>query len=384
MKRTTLFLIFTLWLLNSQAQPTKGISVEANTFVGTIIRHSKRLVIPPTKNTIGAEIHASWQLSGQKEWHEWQGFPSVGASVLYLDLGEPKAIGSAIGVFPTIDFTLLTFKNRPLPLASGQVSIKSQIGTGVAYLTRHFDQFDNPTYNAVGSSVNCMIHLKLRGEAQLTPKLKAHLGGAFTHFSNGGARLPNLGVNIPSVEMGVRWLLDTDSSRCKREGVFIRHYLPATSLKKWGVNTVAGMALGSNNARGPKYPIYNLSIAGVRHLSKISRLGLGIAYEQNRLLAEFGLHATLFSSAAEARRASERWMGFLEKESLFGNVAMVFQSGIYFQKYDGVRNLWYNKVGLRIYLPEIGRPKTQFHVGFALKAHLATAEYIAFTGGASF
>jgi hypothetical protein len=370
MKKTTLFLIFTLWLIYCQAQSTKGVSIEANTFVGTIIRHSKRLIIPPTKNVIGAEIHANWQLSGQKQWHEWQGFPSVGASLLYLDLGEPKAIGSAIGIFPTVDFTLLKFKSYPL-------SIKSQIGTGIAYLTRHFDQFDNPTYNAVGSSINCMIHLKLRGEVQLTPKLKAHLGGAFTHFSNGGARLPNLGVNIPSVEMGVRWLLDT-------EGVLIRHHLPATALKKWSVNTVAGMALASNNTRGPKYPIYNASIAGMRHLSRTSRLGLGIAYEQNRLLAEFGLHAIQFSSAAEARRASERWMGFLEKESLFGNVAMVFQSGIYFQKYDGVRNLWYNKVGLRIYLPEIGRPKTQFHLGFALKAHLATAEYIAFTGGASF
>jgi Lipid A 3-O-deacylase (PagL) len=377
MKKATLLLIFTLWLFSTHAQSTKGVSIEANTFVGTIVRHSKRLVIPPTKNTIGAEIHANWQLSGQKQWHEWQGFPSVGASLLYLDLGEPKAIGSAIGVFPTIDFTLLKFRNYPL-------SIKSQIGTGIAYLTRHFDQFDNTAYNAVGSSVNCMIHLKLRGEVQLTPKLKVHAGGAFTHFSNGGARLPNFGVNIPSAEMGARWLLDTDSSRCKREGVLIRHHLPSTSLKKWGVNTVAGMALSSNNSRGPKYPIYNLSIAGVRHLSRISRLGLGIAYEQNRLLAEFGLHANLFSSAAEARRASERWMVFLEKESLFGNVAMVFQSGVYFQKYDGVRNLWYNKVGLRIYLPEIGRPKTQFHVGFALKAHLATAEYIAFTGGASF
>jgi hypothetical protein len=327
---------------------------------------------------VGAEIHANWQLSGQKQWHEWQGFPSVGASLLYCDLGDPKAIGSAIGIFPTIDFTLLTFKNHlPKKNRDRHLSIKSQVGTGVAYLTRHFDQFDNPTNNAVGSSINCVLHLKLRGEAQLTPKFKVHLGGAFTHFSNGGARLPNLGVNIPSVEMGVRWLLDT-------EGVLIRHHLPKTALKKWGVNTVAGMALSSNNARGPKYPIYNASIAGVRHLSKISRLGLGIAYEQNRLLAEFGLHATLFSSPAEARRASERWMGFLEKESLLGNVAMVFQSGIYFQKYDGVRNLWYNKVGVRVYLPEIGQPKTQFHLGFMLKAHLATAEYIAFTGGASF
>jgi Lipid A 3-O-deacylase (PagL) len=368
MKKTMLFLFLTLLIAHVKAQITKGLALEANTFIGTIIKHSPRLIIPPTKNTLGAEIHASWQLNGQKEWHEWQGFPSVGASLVYLDLGEPKAIGSAIGIFPTIDFKIIK---------KGPLSISSQIGTGMGYLTRHFDQFDNPTYNAVGSYLNCMIHFKLRAETNVTPKIKAHIGGSFTHFSNGGARLPNFGINIPAIEMGVRWMLDT-------EGVRIRHHLPPTSIKKWGVNTVAGMALGSNNTRGPKYPIYNASLAVVRHLSKISRLGVGIAYEQNRLLAEFGLHAALFTTEREARLASERWMGFLEKESLFGNVAMVFQSGIYFHKYDGVRNLWYNKFGLRVYLPPIGHPKTQFHVGFALKAHLATAEYIAFTGGASF
>jgi hypothetical protein len=368
MKKTTLLLLFNCLIINVKAQITQGLSLEANTFVGTIIRHSKRLIIPPTKNTLGVEMHASWQLNGQKNWHEWQGFPSVGASLMYLDLGEPKAIGAAIGVFPTIDFKIL--KRGPL-------SITSQIGTGVAYLTRHFDQFDNPSYNAVGSSINCMIHLKLRGERQLTPHLKAHIGGSFTHFSNGGARLPNLGVNIPALETGIRWTLDTGKLPAL-------HHLSSTSNKKWGANIVAGMALSSNNTRGPKYPIYNASVAVVRYLSKVSRLGFGVGYEQNRLLAEFGLHAALFTSEREARLASERWMGFLEKESLFGNVAMVFQSGVYFQKYDGVRNLWYNKVGLRVYLPAIGHPKTQFHVGFALKAHLATAEYIAFTGGASF
>jgi hypothetical protein len=368
MKNISLFLFFTLLSTQTKAQLTKGVSFESNTFLGSLVRHSKRLVIPPTKNVIGTEIHANWQLNGRKDWHEWRRFPSVGVSLMYLDLGEPKAVGAAIGLCPTIDFKIL--KRDPL-------SIVAQIGTGIGYLTRHYDQFDNTTYNAVGSAVNCMIHLKLSVEARLTPRIKAHIGGNFTHFSNGGARLPNYGVNIPAAEIGVRWMLDT-------EGVLIRHHVPSTTAKKWGVNTLAGMALSSNNSRGPKYPIYSTSIALVRHFSKKSRLNLGVGYEQNRLVAEVGLHSTQFASRREARLASERWMGFLEQEAFFGRVAMVFQSGIYFQTFEGVRNLWYNKLGLRVYMPPISRPKTQFHLGFYLKAHLATAEYIAFTGGASF
>jgi Lipid A 3-O-deacylase (PagL) len=368
MKKTALAILLNVLIPQLKAQITNGLSLEANTSMGNIMRHSKRLIIPPLKNTIAVDIHANWQLKGQKEWHEWHGFPSVGASLMYIDLGNAESVGSAIGLFPTIDFNIL----RIHPL-----SISSQIGTGVGYLTKHYDQFDNPDYNAIGSHFNCMLHIKLRFEAALTPKIKAHLGGSFTHFSNGGARLPNFGVNIPAVEMGVRWMLDT-------EGVFIRHHLPPTALKKWGVNTVAGMALSANNPRGPKYPIYNVSVAVVRHFSKKNRGHLGVAYEQNRLIAESGLHAVLFATPREARRASERWMAYWEQEVVFGRVAMVFQTGVYTRKFEGVRNLWYNKLGLRVYMPPIGRPKTQFHAGFYLKAHLAAAEYIAFTSGASF
>lgn len=369
MKKIILFFCFNLLIINAKAQTKTGLSLEANTSIGNIVRHSRRLIIPPTKkNVVGAELHANWQLNGQKAWHEWQNFPMVGVSLLYLDLGEPQSIGVAIGLCPTIDFKMAKI---------GPLSITSQVGTGIGYLTRHYDQFDNPAYNAIGSHFNCMLHLKLRADVPLTPTIKAHLGGSFTHFSNGGARLPNFGMNIPAVEMGIRWALDT-------EGVFIRHNLPKTTTKKWGVNMVAGMALSSSNTRGPKYPIYNTSIAAVRYLSQINRLHLGVGYEQNRLVAEFGLHAPFFASQRKAFVAGQRWTAFVEDEVLFGRVAMVFQSAIYFKKFEGVRNLWFNKLGLRVYLPPIGRPKTQFHVGFALKAHLATAEYIAFTGGASF
>ena len=369
MKKYILFLSFNLLIINAKAQITTGLSLEANASIGNIIKHSRRLIIPATRrNVIGTELHANWQLKGQKPWHEWHNFPMVGVSLLYLDLGEPQAIGAAIGLCPTIDFKMAKI---------GPLCITSQVGTGIGYLTRHYDQFDNPAYNAIGSNLNCMLHLKLRADTRLSPTIKAHVGGSFTHFSNGGARIPNFGMNVPAVEMGIRWTLDT-------EGVFIRHNLPTTTTKKWGVNVVAGMALSSSNTRGPKYPIYNVSIAAVRHLSTINRVNFGVGYEQNRLVAEFGLHAPFIATRHEAFLAGQRWTAFVEDEILFGRVAMVFQTGAYFRRYEGTRNSWFNKLGLRVYLPPIGQPKTQFHIGFALKAHLATAEYVAFTGGASF
>jgi hypothetical protein len=171
-KKIALLFICNLFIIQLNAQITNGLSFEVNGLMGNILRHSKRLVIPPLKNTVGTEIHAAWQLKGQQDWHEWHGFPTVGVSVMYLDLGQSEAVGSAIGLFPTIDFKIL--KTRPL-------SITSQIGTGVGYITRTYDQFDNPTFNAIGTHLNCMLHLKLRLETPLTPHIKAHLSGSFTH-----------------------------------------------------------------------------------------------------------------------------------------------------------------------------------------------------------
>ena len=359
-------LIFTL-----KAQVRSSFSVETNMHFGNIIRHTPKLTLLPSGRAIGEELHLNWQLKGQQPWHEWQRFPSVGLSLLYLDLGEPRTLGAAIGLFPTVDLKIL--RSRPL-------SILVQVGTGIAYLTRHYDQVDNPTNNGIGSALNCMAHLKLKLETPLSSRLKLQIGGSFTHFSNGAAHLPNFGINVPALDISLRYHVSSDT-----EGVFIRHFLSKKATKKYGLTVQAGMALSETGVpRGPQYPIYGTSLSVYRNISRINRLHLGVSYEQNRVVAEYGLHAAEFKTQQEAWKGGERVMGFVEEEFLFGNVGLLLQTGVYSKKYKSVRSNWYNKLGVRVYMPPIGRPKTQLFVGFYLKAHLATAEYLAFVGGATF
>ena len=113
-------------------------------------------------------------------------------------------------------------------------------------------------------------------------------------------------------------------------------------------------------------------------------LSLGVQYEQNRVVAEFGLASGEFTTKQEASKAGSRWGILVGDEFLFGQVAVVLQSGFYLHRYYSIQSMWFNRIGLRLYSPTIGRSKMQGHVGFFLKSHKADAEQFCVLGGFSF
>ena len=321
---------------------------------------------------MGNEIHLNWQTHGQKVWHEWQGYPSFGISFLHYNLGDKQVFGDAFAVYPTLDLKVL----KKIKLIDSYI----QFGWGLAYLTRHYDQFTNTTNNGVGSALNNVTGFKWRFEKRLTTHWKAQFGFSFTHFSNGTARLPNYGINIPALNIGAKWT----PKPLYTEG-YIHRDSSSKSNKKWGLNAFSGLGLSASSApRGPKYPIYTVAIALIRPLNIVNSLSLGIQYEQNRVVAEFGLATGQFTTKEEALKAGSRWGVFLGDEFLFGQVAVVLQSGFYLHRYEAVESMWFNRLGLRLYSPIIGRSNWRGHIGVFLKAHKINAEQFCILGGVNF
>ena len=220
----------------------------------------------------------------------------------------------------------------------------------------------------------------MRFERQLTTHWKAQLGLSFTHFSNGSTQLPNYGINIPALNIGARWT----SKRLYTEGYIHRDSSSKTN-RKWGWNAFSGLGLSASTApRGPKYPIYVVALTLVRPLNQVNQLSCGVQYEQNRLVAEFGLASGQFTTKAEASKAGNRWGIFIGDEILFGQVAVVLQSGFYLHHYQAIESLWFNRLGLRIYSPTIGHSNVQGHIGVFLKSHKIDAEQFCLLGGVCF
>src|SRR5690606_33314145 len=71
-----------------------------------------------------------------------------------------------------------------------------RIGLGLSGNFNPYDEETNPLNVVIGAKNNVYIDLGIRAQYKIHPKLKAGVGLAFHHFSNGAMRLPNKGVNL--------------------------------------------------------------------------------------------------------------------------------------------------------------------------------------------
>lgn len=363
------------WLLPkaAEAQTTCSVALESTLHYGSIWRHTAKLTTRTDEQLWGQEIGLRFQTTGRRDWHAWQRYPAFGASLLHFRLGDGSH-GDGFGLLPSLSVPVLR---------SGRFMAAFRLGTGLAWATRPYDYFDNPDENAISSHWNNITQFRLGGEFRLSGQFRLNAGAALTHFSNGGAVLPNYGINLASGFVGLAW-----SPKPLRE----RDFLPAQTGKRAAGRRFGGM-LQSGWAvieygiyDGPKYLIWSGAAAGCFYVNKANRVLLGVDYEFNRAVYSFGLHIASFDSEAEARKGATRVAVFLADEFLFGNIGVQLQMGRYvgrgLNRFTARKN--YSKLTLRHYFPALFKSTVQPHIGITLKAHATTAEYISANAGLAF
>jgi hypothetical protein len=338
---------------------------------GRIFKHSPKIAFPIPDRSYGIGLHMLFQTNGRKEWHQHHGYPMVGASLQYFDLGDPEVLGKAIAFYPNITLKLADRRRWMLHF---------RLGSGLSWVTRPYDRLTNPSNNSIGSRLNNATHFRLAAGFPLSERWAAFAGFSFTHFSNGAAQMPNLGINVPAVSASIRY---TASPVKKAEQAFWD--ASRRPPRRLGGQAYLAMAYKESNPPGAaKWPVYKASVAGIYRISKVQNLLWGAEYEFQQSIYHFSLHTFTARSHREAREDASRWMLFLGNEWNFGNVGLLVQAGYYLSRRSSVLVPFpfYNKLGLRYYLPPTGRPATQFFASIYLKSHIITAEYISIGIGA--
>jgi hypothetical protein len=77
------------------------------------------------------------------------------------------------------------------------------LAMGVGYISNPFHIIDNPHNRAIGSYTNAFGQLSFGTRTVWSNGIGLNVNFRFSHFSNGGAKAPNLGINIPSVSVGL-------------------------------------------------------------------------------------------------------------------------------------------------------------------------------------
>ncbi|MFT4667041.1 MAG: hypothetical protein ACI8YQ_001201 [Polaribacter sp.] len=368
-------LIFTLCLFTAaffvQGQSAlKGWSIDPSIHIGRIIKHSPKLLFEVDGLTTAVELSFNYQTFGKKEWNQFQRYPKMGISLFYHDLGASNIFGEAISLIPNINSPILSLR---------KIQVGLRFGIGLAYLTKPFNPIDNPTNNAIGSSLNAGVLLEGNGDLDINEHWALVCALSLLHYSNGASHLPNLGLNVPSLKLGVRY-----KPQALPPSAYVRHDVSKKKEKRWGVQAWAALAFRERGVpNGPGEPIYALSLAANYYLNKVNRLSSGFEYEYNKSVFEFAKHVYAFDTEEEAKRRSRRMQFFVADEFLFGDWGVTILIGVYTSSKSYILPApIYNKTIVRYYIPT--KTKVKINVGVYLKSHFVIAEYMGFGVGVSF
>ena len=344
-------------------------SVETTLHRGKILKHTPRLAYSIPKQSVGFTCEWLYQTNGEKPWQEHHNFPLLGLAFRYYYLGDEQVLGHAFSFFPTIHFPLIEKENWGIQLS---------LGSGLAILTKQYDRIDNPLNNSVGAPLNNITAFSVSFNYKISPKLKVTGQGSFTHFSNAATSLPNLGINIPALALGIQYTPKVGST----EKITGSSKIPA---RRWGIWAFTGMGFKETaTPGGAKWPIYFSSAGLTYRWSKFHNIQAGLDYEFFSSLYQFSLHTFTFATPKEARAGATRFGISILEEFLFGPWAIIVNMGVYISG-ESILAPYpvYNRLGLRYYLQPIGEDSLQIQLGLYMKSHLISAEYAGLSVGLS-
>ncbi|MCC3155605.1 acyloxyacyl hydrolase [Hymenobacter sp. 15J16-1T3B] len=321
---------------------------------GFIIAHSPRVKHLVTAHPTGLELNLQRQLTGRAPWHAWYRYPKAGLALVYYDYHNPVLRHS----FAASIYLSKTFWRTQ------RQDLSFRLGTGVGYFPFPFDQQTNHKNTFVSSHLNATIQARLEYDVALTPKLGLLLGVALNHYSNGATAKPNLGINIPTVLLGLNYHQQ-------------RHFTPLPidaaadqpadiGRTFWNLSTSAGLKQ-RNESDHTNYWVNSVTVAAGRRVNRKSNLLVGLeGFYDRSLRAEQRDTARAGDKLPDVKKAGV----FIGHELLFGRLAFDTHLGFYLYNPYKSNKFYYERVGLKYHFTE------HFFGAIDLKVHRGAADVL--------
>ncbi|MBI3512368.1 MAG: acyloxyacyl hydrolase [Bacteroidetes bacterium] len=196
MKRACIFLTGVQIMVSSfsfSQNNNSGFYFSINAHDGMILAQHNYIRDMVGGNSTAIEVNFSRPVCGKKIWHCIYHCPEVGVTFVGVQFANPAVLGNGFSFYPFINFNI----------AQGKIiALKFKVGTSLGYVTKKYGE-DNPTNIMIGSNMNGFVNLRLNAQIRLSEKWRIETGIGMTHFSNGAMKLPNLGINMVSFNLGL-------------------------------------------------------------------------------------------------------------------------------------------------------------------------------------
>ena len=355
------FIPFLLFLLTNTITFSQTNSLALAYGIGyTIPNHPDFPEIKGPSNSFGLY----WTHKTNSLWSQLNSGATFQLHAAVQNFGNNAVLGQAFAITPAMSYPIV--KKR-------QFSMQLQLGWGAAWITKKFDSFSNPGNIVIGTNLNASVKAGLEFAYKIK-SLEPFLGLRVQHYSNGNAMSPNLGINLPVFETGLRW------NYKMKEATFSKPDLPKLKYP-FRPFIQSGLGISANIQRGPFFPVYNFN-AGVQWLYRPSKtLWAGAEYSFNSAVYEFYQN----NGSITDLRKFNRYAVWLGHEWIFGRFSFFALGGVYLNKHANQRSLFPTQTGINFY-PKIPylKPRHQFWIGLHIRAYFGLADYIMLQTGYRF
>jgi len=310
------------------------------------------------------------QTDGSKEWEHVFNFPFFGvgfytANFFNIDeLGHPMALYGFLG----------------LPVKRWQrSSLGYKLGFGLTYNWEPYDTYENPFNVAIGSYRTVYIDASIYYQYQLGKRWDLNAGFGFTHFSNGGTKKPNSGINLVSPFVELKYnLKDRPLLVRKIVDPYKQHHELSFNLGLSGrqivydVNENEGL---DDKYQDVTYTVVNISAAYLKQTTWKNKFGGGIdlTYDES-IDAQIDINDGKIEKVPAVSFGEKMSMGvFGTYEFCVDQLSVASYLGAYVfrKKIDDPDPILYQKFGVKYHF------KSDLYAGVLVRAHnFSVADFI--------
>ena len=341
---------FALCVSSVSAQTDSCRAVPKIEFVGITGRiqaHHEEMKPMCNKPFFAGELRFGAQTTGRSYWQQKMKYPFMGVG-FYASEFQKKEIGHPLAVFGFME----------IPAWRGSKSVVSTSWSlGLSFHFNEFDSVANPDNLAIGSDLNAFVGFSARYKYQLTERWELGGGLSFHHFSNGGMKMPNLGMNMLSVNIIASYLPS------KRRLEFHKPIAPEIT-KRYEFNVMCATGICETKNKGRFYNT-TLSMALSRRMSYTRTLGLGLdvfynGYVKEKYPKDEPVPLKYLTTPAV----------FANSDLIAGRLRINVGLGFYVAHVDEYSLPFYERAGVRFY------PQKNLFVNVSIKANGGRAEFI--------
>ncbi|OIP01000.1 MAG: hypothetical protein AUJ98_05515 [Bacteroidetes bacterium CG2_30_33_31] len=150
-------------------------------------------------NSIQAiSLKVSKQTTGDNDWEQMYNYPNWGLGFYIADFDNSKEIGNP--------FAFYAFINAPF-VRKEKLTFNWELGIGATFNWKSYNPVTNKYNISIGASNSFYIDAGLNINYPLTERINFIGGFSLSHFSNGGIKKPNYGINSIAPKISLQYNL---------------------------------------------------------------------------------------------------------------------------------------------------------------------------------